>query len=209
MVPEEGKTLGDVCDVTKLAGFEYTSHFDYSVGGEIIAVRSLNIKNGAFDFSDVQTIPKETSQALPRSKLRGGDIVMGYVGTIGNAAMVTEDDHLHLAPNVALIRPKPAHHPMFVFQQVLGPNFQQQLSILTTTTSQPALSMTNLRKAKFWLPSLPEQRKIADILSTWDQAIEKTEALLSNARTQNAASCSNSSQANAAFPHSKFSRGKR
>jgi type I restriction enzyme S subunit len=34
------------------------------------------------------------------------------------------------------------------------------------------------------LPPLPEQRKIADILSTWDQAIDKTEALLSNARTQ-------------------------
>lgn len=34
------------------------------------------------------------------------------------------------------------------------------------------------------IPPLPEQRKIADILSTWDEAIEKTEALLANARTQ-------------------------
>jgi type I restriction enzyme S subunit len=39
-------------------------------------------------------------------------------------------------------------------------------------------------KFEFDLPPLAEQRKIADILSTWDQAIEKTEALLSNARTQ-------------------------
>ena len=41
-----------------------------------------------------------------------------------------------------------------------------------------------LSRFKIILPPLPEQRKIADILSTWDQAIEKTEALLSNARTQ-------------------------
>ena len=41
-----------------------------------------------------------------------------------------------------------------------------------------------LSRFKIMLPPLPEQRKIADILSTWDQAIEKTEALLSNARTQ-------------------------
>ena len=34
------------------------------------------------------------------------------------------------------------------------------------------------------IPPLPEQRKIADILSTWDEAIEKTEALLTNARIQ-------------------------
>ena len=34
------------------------------------------------------------------------------------------------------------------------------------------------------LPPLPEQRKIADILSTWDAAIEKTEALLATAKAQ-------------------------
>jgi type I restriction enzyme, S subunit len=34
------------------------------------------------------------------------------------------------------------------------------------------------------LPPLPEQQKIAEILMTWDKAIETTEALLANARTQ-------------------------
>lgn len=41
-----------------------------------------------------------------------------------------------------------------------------------------------LEKIPVLLPPLPEQRKIADILSTWDQAIEMAEALLRNARTQ-------------------------
>jgi len=39
-------------------------------------------------------------------------------------------------------------------------------------------------KFDFNLPPLPEQRKIADILSTWDAAIEKTEALLATAKAQ-------------------------
>lgn len=34
------------------------------------------------------------------------------------------------------------------------------------------------------LPPLPEQQKIAEILVTWDKAIQTTEALLANARTQ-------------------------
>ena len=36
----------------------------------------------------------------------------------------------------------------------------------------------------FHLPPLAEQQKIAEILSTWDKAIQTTEALLANARTQ-------------------------
>ena len=50
--------------------------------------------------------------------------------------------------------------------------------------AQKNINLEVLRPLKLLAPPLPEQRKIADILSTWDQAIEKTEALLSNARTQ-------------------------
>lgn len=35
-----------------------------------------------------------------------------------------------------------------------------------------------LRKFQFLLPTLPEQKAIADLLSTWDEAIEKTERLI-------------------------------
>lgn len=41
-----------------------------------------------------------------------------------------------------------------------------------------------LRNFRTLVPPLPEQQKIAEILSTWDRAIETTEALLANARTQ-------------------------
>lgn len=51
-------------------------------------------------------------------------------------------------------------------------------------TSQKVLSMTALKKMKFAIPPLAEQQKIADIISTWDRAIEASEALLTTARTQ-------------------------
>lgn len=50
--------------------------------------------------------------------------------------------------------------------------------------AQPSLNRNFIYPIPLPIPPLPEQRKIADILSTWDQAIEKTEALLRNARTQ-------------------------
>jgi len=177
--------LGAHTHITKLAGFEYTKHFDYAVGGEIIALRSLNIRHGRLDLTDVHTIPKDVSNALPRSKLRRGDIVLGYVGSkLGNLAKIDEDNRFHLAPNVALIRPSNTVSSEYLLQYMQGPIYQARLWSLASSTGQPALSMANIRRSKIWLPPLPEQKKIAEILSTWDKAIETTEKLLANAEAQ-------------------------
>ena len=50
--------------------------------------------------------------------------------------------------------------------------------------AQPSLNRNFIYPIPIPLPPLAEQRKIADILSTWDRAIETTEALLVTARTQ-------------------------
>ena len=56
--------LGDVSYVTKLAGYEYTEHFDYSIGGEIIVVRAINVTNKGFDLSNIHTVEKSISEKL-------------------------------------------------------------------------------------------------------------------------------------------------
>jgi len=46
------------------------------------------------------------------------------------------------------------------------------------------LSQAILNSVKIALPPLPEQKKIAEILSTWDRAIEVVERLIENSRAQ-------------------------
>ena len=48
----------------------------------------------------------------------------------------------------------------------------------------PQLPGKTLGNYSILLPPLPEQRRIAEILSTWDRAIETVEALIANARAQ-------------------------
>lgn len=48
----------------------------------------------------------------------------------------------------------------------------------------PQLPGKTLGNYSILLPPLPEQRRIAEILSTWDGAIEKTQKLIANARAQ-------------------------
>lgn len=62
--------------------------------------------------------------------------------------------------------------------------YRRKLSVVSVGTSQKVLSMNALRKVKLPVPPPAEQKKIAEILSTWDRAIETAEALLATARTQ-------------------------
>ena len=50
--------------------------------------------------------------------------------------------------------------------------------------AQKHLNVAAYKKLKLTLPPLPEQTKIARILSTWDRAIETTEKLIENSRQQ-------------------------
>jgi type I restriction enzyme S subunit len=170
-------TVGDYCYVTKLAGYEYTNHFDYSIGGDVIAVRALNLKKGKLDLNQIQTIPRAVSDALPRSKLSTNDLVISYVGTIGEIAFIDEDDKYHLAPNVAKITPDSEKiNGKFLAHVLTSDETQKSIQLLGSVTSQPSLSMGNLRKVFIPVPPLPEQQKIAAILTSVDDVIEKTQA---------------------------------
>ena len=46
--------LGEISDITKLAGFEFTKYIEYIEDGEIIALRALNLRKGELDLTDIK-----------------------------------------------------------------------------------------------------------------------------------------------------------
>ena len=169
----EVRKVDEFAEVTKLAGFEYTDHFDYSVGGEIIAIRALNLTNGKLDLRDVQTIPREVSDKLPRSKLYSGDILITYVGVnIGELGFIDQDNKYHLAPNVGKISfDKEEIDSNFMFQQMIYERTQRNIKKLTGVTSQPSLNMSNIREILVSVPEIHEQKRIGKILKNFDEQI--------------------------------------
>ena len=175
--------LADYAFITKLAGFEYTLHFNYLLSGPIIAVRALNIKNGTLDLSEIHTIPQSVSNLLPRSKLEKGDLVISYVGTLGRVAVIPQDDKFHLAPNVAKICvKKSAVSPEFLCHYLNSFSGQKSIFEAAASTTQAALSMGNLRKIAFPRPHLIEQKAIAEALSDADALIESLDQLIAKKR---------------------------
>lgn len=169
--------LGDYADITKLAGFEYSKHFNsYRDGGEIIVIRGTNITNNKLDFTDVKTIPKSVSQFLKRSQLKKGDLVFAYVGTIGPVCLIQESEKYHLGPNTARITLSQELDSLFVFSCFTSPLIAKEIELHTSTGAQPSLSMTKIRSFKLNVPpTVSEQNAIACILSDIDKEIESLE----------------------------------
>jgi type I restriction enzyme S subunit len=181
----EEKLLGEVADVTKLAGFEFTKHIVYRDNGKIIALRGLNIKKNTLDLDQVKYIDDSDFTKLNRSKLFIGDLMYTYVGTIGEVAIIEENDRFYLAPNVSRIRFNEDECLVkFAMQYFINPIFKErEVGKYISSSSQPALSMTNIRKFKILLPSIEEQQKIATYLSRIDTKIESVNNQITQTQT--------------------------
>lgn len=153
-----------------MAGFEFTDYVTYSDTGEIIALRGLNVKNGRLDLRDVKYIDKSDFSKLSRSKLVLDDMLFTYVGTIGQVALIDENDKYYLAPNVALIRINQEYLlPRFVMYFFQTKTFwSKQIDKLLQSSSMKNIPMEKIRKFKLPVPPLEVQQRIVNVLDNFE-----------------------------------------
>ncbi len=118
-------------------------------------------------------------------KLQAGDIVINSTGTgtLGRVGFFHGDEHSRLAydGHVTVVRPCSENHAKFLFLAFQMPAFQRQIKNFCTTgsTNQVELSREALKDVVIDIPlDKQEQVKIAEVLSTVDEAIAQTEALI-------------------------------
>ncbi len=162
--------LGDIATVTKLAGFEFTNYVTYSDEGNTIALRGLNVKNGKLNLENVKYIDYSDLSKLSRSKLYIGDMLFTYVGTVGQVALIDEDDKYYLAPNVALIRcdqrilmPK---YMLYYFQS--NQFWDKQINRLLQSSSMKNIPMEKIRKFEIVVPPMETQKRLVKVLDNFE-----------------------------------------
>ena len=163
--------LGEIATVTKLAGFEFTNYVTYSENGNIIALRGLNVKNGRLDLHDVKYVDKSDFSKLERSKLHIGDMLFTYVGTVGQVAIVDEEDKYYLAPNVALIRcNKEVLLPQYMKYYFQTTRFwDKQIRRLLQSSSMQNIPMEKIRKFEIAVPPLDVLNRIVNVLDNFEK----------------------------------------
>ena len=147
---------------------------------------NINVRWGAFDVSQLNTMFFSNVEKR-KFELRRGDILVCEGGEVGRRAVW--DGSLtpcYYQKALHRLRPKGPILPRY-FQAYMGHiSGTKILTDFSSRTSITHLTREKLIELPILLPPLPEQRKIAEILRTWDEAIEATTKLVTalNARRE-------------------------
>lgn len=154
--------------------------------GEFVTMpylRVANVQDGHFDLSEVKTI-KVPKESVERFRVRPNDVILtegGDFDKLGRGAVWSGQikDCVH-QNHLFVVRPDPKQlNVRFFAYQTQGPRGRAYFqSCSKQSTNLASINSTQLKQFPTALPPLPEQRKITDILSTWDEALENLDALI-------------------------------
>lgn len=139
----------------------------------------LGIKNitpeGAMDLSDIRHIseedyPKWTKRVVPRED----DIVFSYEATLHRYAIIPKGFRGCLGRRMALIRPdKTKINPVFLHYYFMTPAWRAVVeSNIISGATVDRIPLTKFPEFELCLPDLDVQRRIASVLSAYDDLIE-------------------------------------
>lgn len=146
----------------------------------IPCVRVIDLASGRPDRSSMIKTTQKISQSYARTILAKGDVIIALRGEIGRAALISKAlEGANLTRGIALLACAGMKmDSRFMFQSLGCQHVRREIMHGVNGTSLREIPITNLRKVCLPVPPLAEQRKIADILSTWDEALTQLDALI-------------------------------
>ena len=148
---------------------------------EYLDITSIE-RPGVFGSSRAFRFSEAPSRA--RRLAREGDILVSTVRPyLRNFARVREaPDNLVVSTGYAVIRPGDGVDGGFLYQHVLSDRFVEFLKPRMSGSNYPAVTADDVEAYPLFLPPLPEQRKIAAILSSVDETIEENQTIMDRLR---------------------------
>jgi len=160
--------LGSICEInpdTLTEASDPTRRYRY--------IDLSSIKEQKADLS-ITPSPFMDLPSRARRKVAFKDVLLGTVRpNLKNFAIIeSEDEDLLCSTGFAVLRSKAnASDPRFIFHAINSEIVARQLNALVTGSNYPAVNATQVGELLIPVPPLPEQKKIAEILSGIDKQI--------------------------------------
>jgi type I restriction enzyme S subunit len=175
--------------VTKLAGFEYTKHFELCSEGDIPVIRAQNVRPWRIERNNLLYIDNKTSESLARSALTKPCILVTFIGAgIGDVAFFNEKLRWHLAPNVAKAEVFIGCEDLLDLRYLVlflnSPFGRAEIFKHIKSTAQPSISMGTIRDIDLALPPLAEQHRIVAKVDGLMALCDRLETQLTTTQTE-------------------------
>jgi type I restriction enzyme, S subunit len=147
-------------------------------------LRITDIQNGAVNW---ETVPwcECDSRSAAEARLKAGDIVFARTGATTGKSFLIRDcpDEAVFASYLIRVRLGEEAEPRFVSHFFQTPNYWAQITRSAMGVAQPGVNATKLKALQIPLPSLAEQRQIADVLDKAEALRAKRRAALTQLGT--------------------------
>ncbi|GAA5509514.1 restriction endonuclease subunit S [Novipirellula caenicola] len=164
-------SLSSLCERVSVGHVGPTSEFFCEPPDGIPFIRSQDVRPGKLTLANVAHVVEPFHDKLKKSQLKSGDILIVRVGANRGDCCVVPDGVGSLnCANIVFARPLiPNPFLGFYFNSGFG---QSLLSSLTTGSAQGVLNTQSIATIPVPVPPIRIQRKIASILSAYDDLIE-------------------------------------
>jgi len=174
----EAPLLSDVSSLIA-NGFVGTATPHYTDETGVRYLYGTNIRANRIDLTGLRYVTHGFDEEVSKTQLKKGDLLTVQSGHIGTTAVVPSE--LEGANCHALIVTRLDHaqvDPDFLSQYLNSEIGTARMRGLEVGSTILHINTKDLKRFRIPLPPLPEQQKIAAILSTWDRAIDLTEKLI-------------------------------
>jgi len=180
-------------DIAKVQGGYAFDSKKFATSGKFQVVKMSNVYNGNLNLERSASYLNNLTRQEENFLLKRNDILITLTGTIGKrdygyTYKINGEENLVLNQRVARVIAKDGvADPQYLAYELKTNRLLDQFffSARGGTGNQANVGTGDLELVKVVTPSLPEQRKIATILSTWDEAITKTQQLIAQLQQRN------------------------
>jgi type I restriction enzyme S subunit len=157
--------LSEIAEIKRGAA---SQHLNYVEKNHPNAIRLIRIN----DFLNDEAVFVEDTSDIKRFRVKTGDILIAGTGATAGITFIIDSKFNDLAYsyNAPRIRVEKANN-QFVYQYLKSDSIIKQQRRLFVGNAQPFLDITTIGNFKLFIPSLPEQQKIASCLLSLDDLI--------------------------------------
>ena len=179
IIPQEWevKALGEAYKLQ--GGYAFKSELFADIGIPIVRISNLPMDSNIVDITDCVYYPN-TESIKEQFIIKQGMLLIAMSGaTTGKTAVYNSQNSSYLNQRVGMFCSKNNDITYnYLLQLVQSTLYSNALKPLLIAGAQPNIAPSDVENMKFPVPPLAEQRKIAEILGVWDEAIEKQSRLI-------------------------------